>query len=138
MIPQRVPLSEDGPLAFCNWLAKWGLDATLAARIVKMQTLLPWPLKIFSGRRTPAEQDALRAEGRPTAPNELSTHLSCPAATGADLTLNLTPDNGVKIAFGLAAVQAGLRWGGGSPVDPATGIPSDWKHVDTGPREPSW
>lgn len=136
MIPQRVPDFSDGIDVFCQWLGKWGLSHALGTAIRLMQSNLPWPLTILSGRRTEEEQDSLRAEGLPTAPNHLSTHLSCPVATGADLSMGITPDNGVKLAFGLAAVQAGLRWGGGSRVDPDTGIPSDWNHVDLGPRIP--
>lgn len=38
-----------------------------------------------------------------------------------------------RVQFGLAANLAGLRWGGGSTVDD-TGVPSDWNHLDLGPR----
>lgn len=44
------------------------------------------------------------------------------------------PVNQYKVELGVAAVENGLRWGGGSPRDPETGIPRDWNHVDTGPR----
>jgi len=134
MIPQRIPIPEDGHQAFCTWVGKWGLDMDLATRLRRMQEGFPVTLKIISGQRTPEQQDALRDAGRPTAPNHLSTHLSCPLSTGADLTPSTGIDNGVILQFGQAATSAGLRWGGGSPVDPDTGIPSDWNHVDTGPR----
>ncbi len=87
----------------------------------------------ISGFRTKAEQEALRARGRPAAPDELSTHRTCPA-TGADLRMNGLPTTPLKKAFGEAAILSGLRWGGGSSRDPDTGIPSDWNHVDLGPR----
>jgi len=135
MIPNAIPMKaeEDWP-RFCGWVARWGISVDLGVRLLDMQAAFPAVLSIISGRRTDAQQDALRAEGRPTAPNDRSTHLDCPLATGADLTVSVAADNAVKLAFGLAATQAGLRWGGGSPVDPDTGIPSDWNHVDLGPR----
>lgn len=137
MIPQAIPLTHESPEIFCGWLAKWGLSLELGERLQAMQSFFPWVLKIFSGRRTPEQQDALRAENRMTAPNHLSTHLDCPTSTGADLIPALAIDQAVQVAFGLAAFKAGLRWGGGSAIDPATGIPLDWKHVDLGPRNPS-
>lgn len=41
--------------------------------------------------------------------------------------------NSVKARLGAEATHVGFRWGGGSPVDPETGIPSDWNHLDGGP-----
>lgn len=91
-------------------------------------------LQIISGYRTAAEQRELEAEGRPTAPVELSTHTVCPAQ-GADLRIvGSPPTTALRMAFGDAAVRAGLRWGGGSLRGP-DGIPSDWNHVDLGPRQ---
>lgn len=89
-------------------------------------------VSIISGYRTPEQQEALRQAGRPAAHPDRSTHLACPA-TGADLRLSVTPTTAIKARFGQAAIRAGLRWGGGSPVDD-NGIPSDWNHVDLGPR----
>jgi len=141
MIAQPIPIKaeQDWP-AFCGWVARWGISVDLGVRLVEMQANFPGTLKIFSGRRSEAQQDALREEGRPTADNDRSTHLDCPAATGADVTPVVTPMlapgdvvSEVTVAFGLAASKAGLRWGGGGPIGP-TGIPRDWKHVDLGPR----
>jgi len=87
---------------------------------------------IISGSRTDAEQNALRRSGRPAAPNNLSTHLSCPA-TGVDVNIAFAP-TGFQIAtWGRIAMTNGLRWGGGGKTDDA-GIPVDWQHVDRGPR----
>lgn len=133
MIPQRIPQHSDGHVAFCNWLAKWGLDARLGARLLKMQELFPTHLLIFSGFRSRDQQEQLEREGRPTAPFDVSTHTSCPA-TGADVRPDIAWDPAVEISFGVAAVTAGLRWGGGSPIDDR-GIPTDISHVDLGPRK---
>lgn len=90
-------------------------------------------LSIISGFRSREEQDQLRREGRPAADEMASTHRTCPA-TGADLYLGLQATNTLKAQFGAAVRLVGLRWGGGSPIDPGTGIPSDWNHVDLGAR----
>ena len=83
------------------------------------------------------ESFGVRAEGRPTADNDRSTHVAPCPATGADLWPSVTPINVVVARLGAEAVHAGLRWGGGSPVgskdSDAPGIPSDWQHVDLGP-----
>lgn len=134
MIPQSIPEHFESQEVFCNWLARWGLDRPFGRALQNMQAAFPTTLKIISGQRTPEHQARLRADGRPVAPDHLSTHLTCPAATGADLGTSIAADDSVKVAFGLAAAQAGLRWGGGSQVDQATGIPVDWNHVDTGAR----
>jgi len=137
-IPQPIDpnrIWED--LDVCDFAAKWGISLMLAQRLVAMQAQYPAQLTIISGARTEASQNALRQAGRPTADNDKSTHLACPA-TGADLRPGVGVGPGkegleVKIAFGTAAVFAGLRWGGGSPIG-LGGVPSDWRHVDLGPR----
>lgn len=116
-----------------NDLARWKISCELAERLIDMAGRLPFGVSIISGYREPEEQEALRQRGRPAAPDHLSTHRTCPA-TGADLQVDVAVVPAVKATFGRAAVEAGLRWGGGSPVDPETGIPSDWNHVDLGPR----
>jgi len=92
------------------------------------------PVWIISGWRTRAEQRALGRSGRPTAPDEVSTHRSCPA-TGVDVSLGgigFAP--GVhKVIWGRIVLMNGLRWGGGGPVD-EKGLPLDYGHVDLGPR----
>ena len=90
------------------------------------------PVDIISGYRTEGEQQALGTAGRPTAPDELSTHRSCPA-TGVDISLGLYPVASQKAIWGRIVTMNGLRWGGGSPVDDG-GIPLDWQHVDRGRR----
>jgi uncharacterized protein YcbK (DUF882 family) len=90
--------------------------------------------QIISGFRTAGEQVRLSREGRPTAPVDLSNHTSCPA-TALDFRGPGIPTRAVKATFGRLALEAGFRWGGGSAVDDV-GIPSDWNHVDLGPRRP--
>ena len=87
---------------------------------------------IVSGWRSAAEQRRLSRQGRPTAPDDLSTHRSCPA-TGVDISLGFMPTNFMKAIWGRLTLVQGLRWGGGGPVL-ESGIPVDWQHVDTGPR----
>lgn len=88
---------------------------------------------IISGWRSAAEQRRLSSQGRPTAPDDLSTHRSCPA-TGVDVSLGVRPSNFLKATWGRLTLVHGLRWGGGGAVDPDSFIPLDWQHVDLGPR----
>ena len=129
---EKVPTPGDRD-AICAFALRWTIDQELADRIIVMQTMFPHPLQIISGYRTREEQAELERQGRPAALDHLSTHRSCPA-TGADLwPLGVTIVPAVKAAFGDAAMRARLRWGGGSRPD-ERGIPSDWNHVDLGPR----
>lgn len=89
-------------------------------------------VRIVSGFRTEPEQDALRHSGRPTADNDRSTHLSCPA-TGVDVSLGALPVRVMKATWGRIVTFEGLRWGGGGALDDG-GIPIDWQHADAGPR----
>ena len=117
----------------CVFARKWGVSQELAARIVHGASRLEFRVQIISGHRTPEEQVELGRRGRPTAPVDVSTHTSCPA-TGADLRPLTAVTNVVKARLGTEMHLAGLRWGGGSAIDPETGIPSDWNHFDLGPR----
>ncbi len=90
-------------------------------------------VSIISGWRSREQQRRLGRQGRPTAPDSLSTHRSCPA-TGVDVSLGFLPPNFMKAAWGNIVLINGLRWGGGGPVDPNNLIPLDWRHVDRGPR----
>ena len=90
-------------------------------------------VEIISGWRSELEQRRLGRQGRPTAPDALSTHRSCPA-TGVDISLGLLPTGFMKVTWGRLAGICGLRWGGGGATDPETLIPLDWQHVDRGPR----
>ncbi len=134
-----MPLPQSLEGASCEELcSRWTIAPELGARLVHLQAL--WSerygalgsLSIVSGYRTAEQQEALELEGRPAAPDHLSTHRSCPA-TGADLRLPIEPDDFAKVELGRLAWQAGLRWGGGSPTD-EMGIPTDWNHFDLGPR----
>lgn len=131
MIPQLLDPFDDVE-AICFTADHWQIAPELAAGLYTMAQLLPFGISIISGYRTREEQLELDEEGRPTAPDELSTHRSCPA-TGVDLRPDVEPTDAVKATFGRAATRAGLRWGGGSRAD-ARGIPFDWNHVDLGPR----
>lgn len=117
----------------CAVASRWMISLELATQLHIMARMLPFGISIISGYRTEAQEDDLRRQGRPTAPPGTSTHTSCPA-TGADLRVSVAVTTAVKAQLGTAAVAALLRWGGGSPIDPETGIPVDWNHVDTGPR----
>ena len=90
------------------------------------------PVWMISGWRSALQQRRLSRQGRPTAPDELSTHRSCPA-TGVDISLGARPSGFLKARWGHFAFIYGLRWGGGGRVDEG-GIPLDWQHVDVGPR----
>lgn len=164
LIPQQIRPGDDP-----SCLARdWGLSLELAVKLVRLAELftpelrrggLPprrtalgpgYGIEIISGMRTESEQNALRASGRPTAANDKSTHLSCPA-TGADLWM-LSPSMGNRraemfnrVTFGANVERVGLRWGGDSRREKIPGelfgfpfgtieIPTDWNHVDLGPR----
>jgi hypothetical protein len=115
----------------------WGISCDLAWKlgILREQYELESGrrLEIISGYRTCGDQERLEAAGRPAAPCHLSTHTTSPA-TGADVSIGFGPTTAMKARLGALAVWNELRWGGGSPVDPQTGIPSDWNHFDLGPR----
>lgn len=167
MIPQQIrPETDPSCLA-----RDWGLSLELAVKLVRLSELftpelaggrLPrrrtalgpgFGIEIISGLRTEAEQNSLRAQGRPTATNAKSTHLSCPA-TGADLYMMIPPVGNKRQAqafyrftFGMNVERVGLRWGGDSKREKFPGslfgfkfgtieIPTDWNHVDLGPRRP--
>lgn len=131
----KLPQSILG--ATCEGLSsRWQIEPELATRLMRMdrffRELAGVGLQIISGYRTAEEQNTLDRDGRPAAPDHLSTHRECPA-TGADLQPETAATLALKGKFGAAARYAGLRWGGGSPPD-RDGLPSDWNHVDLGPR----
>lgn len=134
--PRALPWTQE---QLCAFAARWQIEPDLARRLQMMAQELPYEVQMISGARSRAQQEALDDAGRPAAPFELSTHANeradgCPRlATGADLSPTIAHDDYVRALFGRAAVLAGLRWGGGSPVDDR-GFPSDWQHVDLGPR----
>jgi uncharacterized protein YcbK (DUF882 family) len=121
---------------FCDVAERWGVSIDTVKRVAF--SAQDYALEtggrvwIISGARTDAEQNALRRNGRPVAPNDRSTHLSCPA-TGMDVNLGIGPSRFQIVTWGRIAMVNGLRWGGGGRVDEA-GIPLDWQHVDRGPR----
>ncbi len=129
---ERIDPSSDP----CALAIRWGVDPDTMSRVVlsaqqyTAETSLP--VDIISGFRTKQEQLRLRTAGRPTAPDKLSTHRSCPA-TGVDVSLGLYPVGTQKWIWGRIVTLNGLRWGGGGPQD-QDGMPLDWQHVDRGPR----
>lgn len=120
----------------CEIRQRWKVVDTLAIRAALILLGAPsWVGRgatIVSGFRSRAKQAELEQEGRPTAPFNRSTHTSCPA-TGLDFSLGAMPSRQAIRRFGVLVEAVGLRWGGGSPVG-EDGIPSDWNHVDLGPR----
>ena len=133
-MPAREPLTGADP---CELADRWVVDPQVMIRAVQCANAFTREtgreVLIISGHRTAAEQRALEKAGRPTAAPELSTHLSCPA-TGIDINAGFGVTNVLKAIWGRIVVMHGLRWGGGSQVDPKTGIPADWNHIDAGPR----
>jgi len=119
----------------CVLANTWGVDGDVMARVFRAAELYAnftrSPVWIISGARTRLEQLRLGRGGRPTAPDELSTHRSCPA-TGVDISLGSLPSTEKKRFWGQMVEVNGLRWGGGTEF--SDGIPSDWQHVDRGPR----
>jgi hypothetical protein len=130
MIPRAIPTD---PARACELSSYGRIHHTLALKLIYVAARLPYILQLISGHRSMRRQVQLELEGRPAADPGLSTHTSCPA-TGADVWPSVAPTNYVKALLGEAATLEGLRWGGGSPVDPETGIPSDWNHLDLGRR----
>jgi len=128
MLPEKVRGD------WCGLARRWLLSPELARKLATMGARAPFPIQIISGHRSREKQIALKREGRPAADPDRSTHCSCPA-TGADVWPGIAVTRVVQAQLGEAGTIAGLRWGGGSPVDPSTGIPSDWNHFDLGPRK---
>lgn len=132
MIPQAI--AEETCAAELE--RRWLISSRLAIALIRMNAEIPGGLTIFSGHRSIGEQEALIASGAPAAPVLLSTHVVCPAE-GADVRFTIGGANlecQSRIQFGAAAVLAGLRWGGGSPMTGCKGLtPSDWNHLDHGP-----
>ncbi len=127
-MPIPTPISAETDS--CDLARRWGIADELARRIVAMATsAVDLGLIIISGFRSCEQQEDLARAGRPAAPCDLSTHTLCPAI-GADLWTTPAPVTAVRARFVAAATLAGLRVGGGGPVDPLTGIPQDWNHVD--------
>lgn len=136
----------DSTLDACDLARIFNNSLEFSRRVIVMtqifRSLTGHDMEQISGYRTCRQQEALGARGRPAAPCDISTHTSCPA-TGGDFRLGgLFDSDFVKAQFGSAAIQAGLRWGGGSPerdVQVAPGvtlkIPSDWNHLDLGRRK---
>ncbi len=121
---------------FCELARRWGVAVDTMKRVAfaaaDYQLETGGEVQIVSGSRTPSQQQRLRRMGRPTAPDDQSTHLSCPA-TGVDVSLGFAPSRFEIATWGRITLVHGLRWGGGGKVDEA-GIPLDWQHVDMGRR----
>lgn len=123
----------------CALAQRWGVDPDTMRRVVLSaqdyeQETQGQRVSIISGFRTALEQRQLGRQGRPTAPDDVSTHRSCPA-TGVDISLGFGVPAFQKSMWGRIVLINGLRWGGGGPTDPDTLIPLDWRHVDRGPRQ---
>ena len=120
----------------CDLALRWGLDFRFAEKLLlsaqDFEAETRAAVTILSGYRTKAEQDRLRKRGRPAAPDGISTHRSCPA-TGADVSLGFAATTTIKHIWGRILFMNGLRFGGGSSLDDDL-LPTDWQHVDAGPR----
>lgn len=131
-MPEREVVGLSDP---CILAATWGVDGGVMSRVFRAAELYTnftrSPVWIISGARTWLEQRRLGRAGRPAAPDALSTHRTCPA-TGVDISLGALPSREKKLFWGQMVEANGLRWGGGSEF--TDGIPSDWRHVDQGPR----
>lgn len=125
------------PPTACDLQHEWRLDPDLALRVARLLTrataALGITVRVISGYRSVAKQRELKRQGRPAADPSVSNHTVCPSRA-VDLSLGFAPTRAQKATLGRIAVEEGLRWGGGSSVDPRTGIPSDWNHFDLGPR----
>jgi len=132
-MPERENLSGADT---CELSDRWGVDPETMRRLIlsaqDMELETRRIVRIISGYRTAAEQRRLARQGRPTAPDAISTHRSCPA-TGVDVSLGFGVARVEKAIWGRIVTLNGLRWGGGGRVD-SGGIPFDWGHVDRGPR----
>ena len=132
-MPKREDLTAADP---CALATRWTVEPRVMDRLVlsalDYHQETRGHAQIISGYRTKAEQASLARRGRPTAPDSLSTHRSCPA-TGVDVSLGFLPTRVQKAIWGRIVTMNGLRWGGGGKVDDG-GIPLDWGHVDIGPR----
>lgn len=120
----------------CALAQKWGVSIEVLVRVIlaaiKFRGRLGRTVYIISGHRSAREQQTLRDQGRPAAADQLSNHRTFPA-TAIDVAFSGAPlSDSEKRIWGELVQEAGLRWGGGSPV--VAGIPSDWQHVDLGPR----
>lgn len=129
-------LDQQGNANFCELAERWGISTDLAWRLIRSAVELSFLTHrsafIISGFRSEAEQNELRRRGRPAAPPGRSTHTTCPA-TGADIWLGPAPPRSLIQAWGNIVNVNGLRFGGGSPLGRDL-VPSDWEHVDLGPR----
>lgn len=135
--PEAITLEN-----WCDLANRWVVSETTMRRVARAAAIYGQrtgrSVKIVSGFRTAVQQDALRRSGRPTADNDKSTHLSCPA-TGVDISLGFAPSRFEIVSWGEIAMTQGLRWGGGGafvtgPPGAPVAIPVDWQHVDRGPR----
>lgn len=138
MIPELIDTERaalEGDVYACELVERWLIDPRTARALTKGARALEFGVSIISGNRSCEEQEELLEEGRTRATCLTSTHVSCPA-TGVDVWPSVAPVGAVKARLGAEMVLSGLRWGGGSTIDPSTGIPRDWNHFDLGPRTP--
>jgi len=100
----------------CEIATRWGVDLGVMSALhrssVQFEAETGREVRIHSGFRTRAEQDALRARGRPAADDSKSTHRTCPA-TGVDVTLGFVPNVTLKFIWQRVLFMNGLRMGGG-------------------------
>ena len=117
-----------------DWRVDCQLSDIIAAILTEVDHETLRSPHVISGYRTRAEQAELKRRGRPTAPDDLSNHRVLPSRA-VDVSLGAVPSKDMKWALGRAIQRWGLRWGGGSKLDESD-IPTDWQHIDFGPRPP--
>ncbi len=107
MARDREVITDSSP---CDLAKNWRIHPKVAEKVFTAAMLFEIEarvlgkmgkpkVRIISGYRTKAEQDALRESGRPAARDDLSTHRSCPA-TGVDISLGPFPSLEQKISWG--------------------------------------
>lgn len=137
LAPSSSPLLE----LRCELESKYKLDRAFAYKValtlmqLKRETGVRWD--ILSGYRDAEHQQELIDAGRGAAIS-LSNHTLCPAHA-VDVWPRTLPVRVHKLALLRVATFNGLRVGGCHPsqhgcIDPDTGIPQDWNHLDDGPR----
>ena len=132
-----APLGDFGESRWCELARRWKVDPWVMQRVwlsaIDYENETAGAVWIISGHRTVAQQNELRRQGRPTADNDRSTHLSCPA-TGVDVSIAVAPVRAQIWIWGRIVRMNGLRWGGDSKLHEA-GYPTDFGHIDKGPRQ---
>jgi len=128
----------------CALAERWGLLPELAERIIASRKELPFDIWIFSGSRSRSTQREVSRTAFDVSTHSDEESNGCPRlSTGADVQptdIANRVDFATVAQMGSAFVRAGLRWGGGAPVErledanPGGPVGVERWHVDLGPR----